>query len=127
MKSLSSILIGLFLLSLGSVSLAADEGQRQSHFKGKQSATLEQAVTNFREHNAKLAKLLAKDKLTPQDALEVHELTYTLENALKKINSDFAELADVLEEVHVASEKIDTATIKKRGKVYLDTAGKVIK
>lgn len=127
MNSLSNTLIGLFLLSLSAASLAADEGQRQSHFKGKQSTTLEQAVSNFRDHNAQLAKLLAKDKLSPGDALKVHELTYTLENALKKINSDFAELADVLEEVHVASEKIDTATIKKRGKVYLDISQKVIK
>jgi hypothetical protein len=127
MNFLSHTLMGLFLLSLGSTSLAADEGHGQSHFKGKPSATLEQAVINFREHNAKLAKLLAKDKLTPQDALEVHELTYTLENALKKINSDLAELADVLEEVHIASEKIDTVTIKKRGKVYLDISQKVIK
>lgn len=125
MKSLSNTLIGLFLLSFGSVSLAA-EGQRQSHFKGKQSTTLEQAVANFREHNARLAKLLAKDKLSPQDALEVHELTYTLENALQKINTDLAELANVLEEVHVASEKVDTATIKQRGKVYLDISQKVI-
>lgn len=127
MKSLSPILIGFLFLSLGSVSLAAGDAERQGHFKGKQSATLEQAVTNFREHNAKLAKLLAKDKLSPQDAQEVHELTYTLENALKKINSDFAELADVLEEVHVASEKLDTITIKKRGKTYLDISQKVIK
>lgn len=127
MKTLSFVLVALSLLSLGSPSWAADEVQRQSHFKGKQAATLEQAVTNFKVHNAKLAKLLAKDKLSPQDALEVHELTYTLENALEKIRGDLAELAEVLEEVHVASEKIDTATIKARGKVYLDTAGKVIK
>lgn len=127
MKTLPHIFVGLFLLSLGTSSWATEDGQRQSHFKGKPSATLEQAVTNFKVHNAKLAKLLAKDKLSPQDALEVHELTYTLENALEKIRGDLTELADVLEEVHVASEKIDTATIKARGKVYLDTAGKVIK
>jgi uncharacterized protein (DUF342 family) len=127
MKTLPYIFVGLSLLSMGTASWAADEGQRQSHFKGKPSATLEQAVTNFKAHNAKLAKLLAKDKLSPNDALEVHELTYTLENALEKIRGELSELADVLEEVHVASEKVDTATIKSRGKVYLDTAGKVIK
>ncbi|HBZ30747.1 MAG TPA: hypothetical protein DEO56_09165 [Nitrosomonas nitrosa] len=101
--------------------------ERPDHFKGKPSETLEQAVANFSEYNGKLADLLAKDALSLQDLHQVHELTYTLENALEKLNAELTELANTLEAVHVASENGDAKTTKEQGARYLDTARKVIK
>lgn len=99
---------------------------RPSHFKGQPSPTLEAAVANFSEHNKQLAALLAKDNLRPEDMLKVHELTYTLENALGKLRDELSDLADTLEEVHVASEKLDAKAVKAKGEQYLKTARQVI-
>jgi len=116
--------ITLSVFSFSGVALASED--RADHFKGQPSETLEAAVSNFSEYNKKLAEVLAKDELAPADMVQVHELTYTLENALEKIRDELEELADILEEVHVASEELDAAEIREQGGRYLDTAGKVI-
>lgn len=115
--------VSLSFFSLSGASLASD---RPDHFQGESSETLEAAVSNFSEYNKKLADVLAKDELAPADMVQVHELTYTLENALEKIRDELEDLADTLEEVHVASEKLDADEIREQGNSYLDTAGKII-
>ncbi|PSJ18857.1 hypothetical protein C7H79_00715 [Nitrosomonas supralitoralis] len=105
--------------------VSADE--RPGHFKGKSANTLKQAVINFSEHNAKLEEILAKESLTPEELHIVHEWTYTLENALNKINEEFLELAEILEKVHIASETADMETVKNQGLRYLGIARQVIK
>lgn len=114
-----------FLLATG-FSAGAIAQERPDHFRGKDSATLAEAVANFSEYNKQLASLVAKSDLAPADMVKVHELTYTLENALEKLRQELEQLAGTLEEVHVASEKLDAAVIKSRGRVYLETARKVI-
>ncbi|MBK1672862.1 hypothetical protein CKO35_06000 [Ectothiorhodospira shaposhnikovii] len=110
-------------LGLASGSVMAD---RVEHFKGTPSETLEQAVKNFSEYNAKLEAVLAGE-LTFEKVAEVHELTYTLEVALEKINDELEELAETLEELHVASEENDFALVKAKGEEYLSVSRKVIK
>ncbi|AGA32292.1 hypothetical protein TVNIR_0592 [Thioalkalivibrio nitratireducens DSM 14787] len=100
--------------------------ERIDHFNGLPAETLEDAVQNFSEYNNRLAAIVAKDELTASDLATVHELTYTLENALEKINDELAALADLLEEVHVASETADAASTVEKGRAYLDTARTVI-
>jgi len=95
------------------------------HFKGKPSETLEQAVANFSEYNTKLEKVLAGD-LTPEAMNEIHELTYTIENALARINEEFDGLAVTLEEIHLSSERMETDQVQEYGEQYLDTSRKVI-
>lgn len=56
----------------------------------------------------------------------VHELTYTLENALEKITTEFTALAETLEAIHVASETADSATVMTRGREYLSVSRQVI-
>lgn len=114
MKTLRHLTVWVFGLVL-SAGAAAD---RIDHYKGKQSETLAQAVANFTEANQRLAGLL-EGEVSNSDIGVIHELTYTLENALEKINSELDSLAEVLEEVHVASEKADRETVKSRGKAYL--------
>lgn len=113
------------LLSAGSALAFADD--RPDHYQGKPAKTLEQAVANFSEYNQKLADILAKKELSAADMHQVHELTYTLENALEKIRDELDDLEDVLEEVHEASEYANITKVQKYGKVYLETARKVIK
>jgi len=114
-----------FTLALMS-SAAATADDAVKHFKGLQSETLEQAVNNFSEYNNQLEAILAGE-LNPQAMSDVHEITYTLENALEKIRDDLKELADTLEEVHLASERIDTEGVQKHGKAYLEQSRKLVK
>lgn len=114
--------------ALLAVSVAAmAHSDRPDHFAGLPANSLTEAVQNFSTYNAKLAELVALETLTPHQLHEVHQLTYTLENALEKMREELAELAEVLEEVHVASEYSDASTVKARGQVYLDTAGKLVR
>lgn len=95
------------------------------HFEGKESANLKEAVANFSEYNKKLEKVLSGE-LDAEAMNEVHELTYTLENALGKINEEFDGLAVTLEEIHLASERADQEGVASNGKSYLETSRTVI-
>lgn len=101
--------------------------ERPDHFKGEKATTLAAAVNNFSEYNQRLEALVSKDELSAQDMHNVHQLTYTLENALEKIEAEFGALAETLEAVHVASEHGDTATVKTQGERYLGTAREIVK
>ncbi|MDO6441854.1 DUF6746 family protein [Marinobacter sp. 2_MG-2023] len=96
------------------------------HFKGKAANTLEQAVSNFSEYNQKLEEVLAGD-LSPEAMHEVHQLTYTLENALQKLDDEIDELEETLEKVHKASEHADPDTVRSAGKEYLVNSRKIVK
>ncbi|MCE8035771.1 hypothetical protein EKK97_02100 [Billgrantia tianxiuensis] len=93
-----------------------------SHFKGEPAETLSQAVVNFSEYNQRLAELLAQDELSLTDLGTVHELTYTLENALEKIQEEVATMAETLEEVHLGSETGDFERVQSNGTAYLEAA-----
>jgi len=92
------------------------------HFEGLPSETLAEAVANLSEYNNRLAEVLARETLDARDLATVHDLTCTLENALEKISADLVDLAEILEEVHVASESDDAGTVRSRGAVYLEAA-----
>ena len=65
--------------------------------RAEPAETMEQALANFSEYNARLAALLEQDELTMADLAQIHQLTYTLENALERINDDLEDLAETLE------------------------------
>jgi|SRR5690554_7337778 len=105
-----------------SLSSAARAGERPDHYRGEPSPTLDAAMANLGEYNAQLAAILAKDELGPEDTARIHELTYTLENALDRIKSGVEDLEDALEDVHVASERYQVEVVRTQGRKYLDGA-----
>lgn len=123
MKKFFALIIMGLLFGCSFVVLAEEEA---GHFKGKPSETLEAALSNFSEYNNKLSEILKKEELNPLDMQNIHELTYTLENALKKINEDMIALADLLEVVHVNSESGDTMATQSEGLRYVDRARQII-
>lgn len=127
MQTSLRLFAGIIALSLSAAGWAQPEGERPAHSKGEPADTLQQAVTNLSEYNDKLEALLVKDELTVMDMHEVHMLTYTLENALEKIQADLVEVAEVLEEVHVASETGQPQVVKEKGQVYLQTTRTLVK
>ncbi len=98
---------------------------RAEHFEGKPANNLDQALTNFREANSKLTELLAKDELSGADMAQVHKLSYTIENAMARLQKEMDQMASDLEWVHKASERMDHKTVRAKGKNYLDAANKL--
>lgn len=127
MKSSIHLLLGLFVLSLAFSGAARSDSERPDHFAGKPAHTLEEAVANFSEYNARLAAILAKGELSALDMHQVHELTYTLENALDRIRAELSVLSETLETLHVASEHADVARVKTEAENYLESARKIVK
>lgn len=113
-----------FGLVFAGASLADED--RVSHFKGLSAPDLATAVANFSEYNQRLEAMLASE-LTDEDIAQVHEITYTLENALEKIDDELDALAEVLEEVHLASETYDRERLTTNAKVYLETSRTLVK
>lgn len=106
---------------------ALADSDRPDHYKGEPSETLEQAVKHFSEYNAKLEAALASENLDLAKLDEIHQLTYTLENALNKIKADLGELSDTLEAVHKSSEHGDAETAKREGANYLRVSRTLVK
>lgn len=113
-------------LLLGSLAgFAGADDDRVEHYKGEPAETLEQALSNFTEYNARLARILEKESLTAADMNDIHQLTYTLENALGRIDEEVDNLEEVLESVHLASERGEEETVRGDGQSYLSTARKL--
>ncbi len=122
---MKNVIKGAVLVVSLAVAGGAMADDRPDHFKGLESPDLQTAVANFSEYNKRLEKALSGE-LTDADLVEIHQLTYTLENALEKINDDLEELAETLEEVHVASETFNRDDLRKAGPAYLKVARTVI-
>lgn len=119
-----SILLRLAPLIVLSLGLTAGAQERISHYSGEPADSTTQALANLAEYNARLQALLAEDEV---DLHTVHELTYSLENALQRIQADLADAAEALEEVHLASEAADAETVKARGQAYLQATDALVK
>jgi len=113
---LKGAVLAVCLILAGEV-LATD---RPDHFKGLAAPDLQTALDNFTKYNKHLEKAI-NGELTHADLANIHQLTYTLENALKKINTDLAALEEALEEVHLTSETLKRDELKKAGEAYFKT------
>ena len=114
------------LLLLGFLGSSASADERPDHFKGLVPATPAEAVQNFSAYNTRLEELLAREKLSAADLSAVHEMTYTLENALAVIDEELGNVAVLLEELHVASEESGANDVRTRGEAYLAKAREII-
>jgi mannitol-1-phosphate/altronate dehydrogenase len=114
----------MLALAVATAGLASD---RVEHYEAKSAATLEEAVANFAEYNDKLAAILEQEELEGADLEAIHELTYTLENALERMREDMVGLADTLEALHLASEDHNEAVAREQGAAYLTTARTLVR
>ena len=111
----------LFGLSMG---VYAHDDERPDHFEGEASETLEEAQARFAETNRRIADILAQDEVTMLDMAEIHKLTYTLENAIERIDQEYDRLEEQLEALHLASEGADVARVRSLADTYLKNAGR---
>lgn len=124
---LKPTLLSLLLASGLLAQPALADSERPDHYKGEPAETLEQAVKNFSEYNTKLEAALAAEKMDLAKLDEIHQLTYTLENALNRMRADLEELSETLEAVHKASEHAEEETVRREGAKYLETSRKLVK
>lgn len=122
---MKTLIASLFLVAL-MFTAGSHASERPDHFKGRDSATLEEAVAHLSEANASLDALLQQQDLSLQDLASVHQISYTMENALQKISAELELLAVELETVHVASERADFDTVRAQGRNYLQRAQKLL-
>ena len=116
------LFIGLFACSLG----AHADTPRVDHYQGLAAETLAEALDHLAEYNARLASMIERGALTPADLNAIHQLTYTLENALERIGEEVAAIAETLEEVHVASEQAEALLAQERAAAYLQSSRPLI-
>ena len=112
-----SIISLLFIFSMTTGNTFA--GERADHYKGKVPKSLDQAINYLRSHNAQLNTLLKTEKLSPQQLDEIHQMTYTMENAIEKLKNGVTGISDSLEALHKASETGQTNITKSLGEKYL--------
>jgi len=123
---LKSLAGGLLLIALfAHAAVASDE--RYSHFQPVPSNSLEEAVANLGEYNRHLEAIVQQEQLSAMDVVNIHQLTYTLETALERLEEELETIADLLEEVHQASESADDlAALQRKGRVYLEAVRKLV-
>ncbi|QBY05216.1 hypothetical protein E2K93_12865 [Thalassotalea sp. HSM 43] len=122
MKTLITMATGAVLFA--SLNTMAEE--KYQHFASLDAPNTEVALCNLQQFNAKLAALTSKQQLTAEDMVKVHELTYTLENAVIRLQKDLDNIAVELEKVHLASESLDQKTIQASGDKYLNATNLII-
>ncbi len=121
---MKTILITLALFLTVTGGLAAEElsPDGRPHFEGKEVDSLEEAFHQFEEGNEKLEKYLEGDSIESADLAHIHKLTYSLENAISKMQDALGTLATTLEDVHLASERGDQDVVLESGREYLSIA-----
>jgi hypothetical protein len=100
---------------------------RVEHFEGKQAKDWQAAIANLRKYNQKLEAALEQDEISAEQLAEIHKWSYTLENAVGRLQTELKKTAGHLEEVHLGSERGETERIRKHGRKYLEKLEPLLK
>ncbi|MBD3652681.1 DUF6746 family protein [Kangiella sp.] len=105
-------------LAVASFAVASAQATDIKHFKGEKPESLAEAFAILEKYNPQLESFISSEP-TPQQMAEIHQMTYSLENALKFIDDHLDETQENLEKVHIASETMEKETVQEKGKEYL--------
>lgn len=97
----------------------AHAGEKYNHFPSLDAPNSSVALCNLAKFNQNLQAITKKAEISPEDMVKVHELTYTLENAVIRLQKELDTIAVDLEKVHKASEHLNEQVIKDSGEKYL--------
>lgn len=122
MKMLLTRTMGPVMMA-GALAMSANAwAEDVDHFEGKKPESLEEAVSLFKEYNAKFEEILSDRPLSDNQLAKIHRISYTMENALGKMNSEMLSLTQTLEKIHKASETGESDTVSDQGESYLSTS-----
>ena len=122
MKNLTALMLATSLMSLSQIAFS----ETAKHFEGKSLESIEEALEVFKEYNEQFEAKL-NTALDPLALHEIHEMSYTMENALGYIANTINTIAEDLESVHKASEHANPERVKEKGSEYLKLSRTVIK
>ena len=111
-------LFALFALLVAGTPTSEVVAAEINHFKGEQVNDLSSALCNLKKYDVQLAQL-TKQKMTLEQAAQVHELTYTLEVAIQKVQAEVNMAVEELENAHKGSEVADFDKVKRASATYL--------
>lgn len=115
--NLKNLLLFTCIAVAPALALADD---RPEHYPGEEAATLREALENLHEYSGQLAAIIQDDDFGIERLHAVHEITYTLENALQTLEKELQQLAETLESVHIASERGETNTVVDDSRMFLE-------
>lgn len=119
MKKLIMVVFALTLIS--SMAFAGEE-TKVDHYEGKKFKTSEEAMDALIETSEKMAEFAAAEELDVTKMEAIHETSYTTEDAVAVLGedkkNDVKELAEKLEEVHLASEEHDADDVRRNFIAY---------
>ena len=131
MKRLTAAILSLGLFAAGPVLANGDDhdhdhGDEQvQHYKAEPAPNLKVAVQNLRDYNQKLEEHLDQE-MTVENLEKIHQLSYTLENALQRMDKDLKSIASVLEGMHLASESRNEDKVKGNAETYLENMNMIL-
>ncbi|AUD77877.1 hypothetical protein CW740_00950 [Kangiella profundi] len=108
--------VSAIILAAATVSVAHATDVR--HFKGEKPETMAEAIAILEKYNTQLEGRI-KYELTPYTMAQIHQMSYSLENALQFIEQHLEQTQENLEKVHIASETNDPETVQQKGEEYL--------
>ncbi len=123
MKLTAALMAIVLSFSFASGAIAAE---RYDHHQGATADTVEEALSNLETYNEELESILAKDQLSDADMGRIHRISYTLENALGRIEEELEDAAASLEELHLGSEQLQRDRAQENGRDYLDHSRRLI-
>ncbi|MBL4804900.1 MAG: cupredoxin domain-containing protein [Alphaproteobacteria bacterium] len=92
---------------------------RVEHYEGHAIATTEEALKTLKDENAEIAGILKSEKLEGSQLEQIHEISYTLENAIDKLIAEKAApqgqldaVDEAVQAVHHASENHEEAKVR---------------
>ncbi|MFC4700235.1 DUF6746 family protein [Glaciecola siphonariae] len=112
------IVLAAFIALAANFSANADDEYK--HFPALKSESSAQALCRIQEYNSRLQDIVTQDEISVEGMLKVHEISYTLENALQKLTADLQQAAIDLEEAHLGSEALEQTRVKNHANLYLD-------
>ena len=107
-------------LAFGLAALPATASDEVDHYEAEPSESLAEALENLAAYNAKVAAVMDRADLGVADMEEVHQYTYTMEQAVARIATEMEKTAEILERVHQSSEGDNPDALRGETEVYLD-------
>lgn len=83
---------------------------RVEHYQGHAIATPEEALKTLQDENVEISAILKVEKLTGLQFEKIHEISYTLENAIDKLIAEKAAPQDQLDAVDEAVQAVHHAS-----------------
>ncbi|WP_223670251.1 DUF6746 family protein [Kangiella shandongensis] len=113
-------LLKLGFIALSFLIVATVSASEIRHYKGEDVNTVEEAISVLKKYNTELEKLLKAEELKAQDMAKIHQMTYSMENALEILEGSLNITQRNLEELHLSSETMKTDKAQIYGQLYLE-------